>query len=78
MAMSANGQTILRFLQAHIGSDYTANMIAEATGLPVKTVNGVVTMSLQKPGYAVREEREGFDKKVIVLTESGKSLNPEE
>lgn len=73
---SENAQTILVHLQANTGVDETAQMIADATGLPVKTVNGCVTAALQRKGYAVREEVEGFDKKVIKLTAEGVAADP--
>lgn len=74
---SENARTILMHLQANNGVDETAEMIAEATGLPVKTVNGCVTSALQRKGYTVREEVEGFEKKVIRLTPAGVDIDPD-
>lgn len=72
---SENAQSIIKFLQANKGSDFTAPDIAEATGLKTATVNGVVT-GLQKKGFTVREEVEGFEKKVIRLTAAGEQVDP--
>lgn len=74
---SENAKTILMHLQANNGVDETAEMIAEATGLPVKTVNGCVTSALQRKGYSERVEVEGFDKKVIRLTPAGVDVDPD-
>lgn len=74
---SDNAKTILMHLQANNGVDETADMISEATGLPVKTVNGCVTSALQRKGYTERVEVEGFDKKVIRLTPAGVDIDPD-
>lgn len=73
---SENAQKVLKHLQENAETDETISMIAEKTGLPFKTVNAVVMASLQKRSYAYREEVEGFDKKIIRLTEEGKKVNP--
>lgn len=75
---SENAQTILTFLQAHADAAFTAPEIAEATGIDVKKVNGIVTMALQKRELAYREEVEGKDRKVIRLTDEGKKVDPKE
>lgn len=74
---SENARTILVHLQANNGVDETADMIAEATGLPVKTVNGCVTSALQRKGFTERVEVEGFTKKVIRLTPAGVDVDPD-
>lgn len=74
---SDNAKTILTHLQANNGVDETADMIADATGLPVKTVNGCVTSALQRKGFTERVEVEGFDKKVIRLTPAGVDVDPD-
>lgn len=71
---SDNAKKILVHLQANPDAKETALQIAEATGVPVKSVNGIVTASFQRRGYAKREMVEGT--KVIVLTEEGKSIDP--
>lgn len=73
---SENAQKILAFLQAHGNVGFTAQEIAEATGLEVKKVNGSVTMALQKRKLAYREEVDGKEHKIIRLTEEGKNVNP--
>lgn len=78
MAMSENGKKILKHLQENIGTDETAVMIAEKLGMPARTANGVITMSLQRPGLVERVEVENIEKKVIRLTPAGKAFNPDE
>lgn len=78
MAMSENGKKILKHLQENIGTDETAVMIAEKLGMPARTANGVITMSLQRPGLVERVDVEGVEKKVIRLTPAGKAFNPDE
>lgn len=78
MAMSENGKKILKHLQENIGTDETAVMIAEKLGMPARTANGVITMSLQRPGLVERVEVDGLDKKVVRLTPAGKAFNPDE
>ena len=78
MAMSENGKVVLKHLQENIGTDETAVMIAEKLGMPARTVNCVITMALQRPGFVERIEVEGIDKKVVRLTPAGKAFNPDE
>lgn len=88
MAMSDNARIVLDYLKANHGVDLTAADIAEATGLPVKSVNGIVTAALQKKGYSVRTEAqvevadaEGKTStktvKFISLTAEGLAFDPE-
>ena len=78
MMFSANAQAVLKFLQANPNGDFTADMIAEATGLSAASVNGTVTgLSRANKGFAVREEVEGIEKKVIRLTAKGMQVDPE-
>ena len=78
MMFSTNAQAVLKFLQANPNGDFTADMIAEATGLSAASVNGTVTgLSRANKGFAVREEVEGIEKKVIRLTAKGMQVNPE-
>lgn len=78
MAMSENGKIVLKHLQENIGTNETAVMIAEKLGMSARTVNGVITMALQRPGFVERVEVENIDKKVIRLTPAGKAFNPDE
>ncbi|MBO7694619.1 MAG: hypothetical protein J6T10_18540 [Methanobrevibacter sp.] len=54
--MKENTKTVFNYLKEHDGEDIIANDIAEATGLPIKSVNGIVTAALCRKGkdYAVR------------------------
>ena len=62
---------------------YTAD-IAEATGLPVRSINGIITAAFQRKGLMERVEKEveledGNHAKVkfIKLTDEGKKFNPD-
>lgn len=78
MAFSENAKIILKHLQDNNGKYETAEMIAEKTGLEIKTVNGVITSALQRHDLAQRLKCEGFEKKVIRLTKAGMEANPDE
>ena len=73
---SDNCQIILRHLQANVGTDETVAMIAKKVGMTEKTVNAVILSGLQKRDCAYRVELDGFDRKVIRLTEKGKTIDP--
>lgn len=73
---SENAQKVITHLQNTAGTDQTAQDIADATGLPIKTVQGVVTSALKRRGLADRKEVEGFEKKVIYLTAAGLEVDP--
>ena len=81
--LKPNSKLVLDYLREHNGEKIIANDIAEATGLDVKQVNGIVTAAFQKKGYSVRTDGEieladGSHKKVkfISLTEAGLSFDP--
>ena len=74
---SEKAQSILKFLQANVGCNLIAPDIAQHTGMTVASANGVIT-GLQRGGYVQRIELEGYEKKVIRLTEEGKTVNPME
>jgi DNA-binding MarR family transcriptional regulator len=74
--LSENAQVILSHLQDMGGELETAPMIAEATGINVKSVNGIAT-GLAKRGLVTRLEVEGMDKKVIALTDAGREFDPQ-
>lgn len=84
MAMSDNGKLVFGFLKDNFGKDMTAHDIAEACGVTVPTVTGVVN-ALVKKGYAQRTEVEGEAEdgkkapivKFISLTEAGLAFDPE-
>lgn len=54
--MKENTKTVFTYLKEHDGEQIIATDIAEATGLPIKSVNGIVTAALCRKGkdYAVR------------------------
>lgn len=54
--MKENTKTVFNYVKEHEDENITAPDIAEATGLPIKTVNGIVTAALCRAGkdYAVR------------------------
>ncbi len=72
---SENAQTVLRYLQANVKAQLTADDIAEGTGLSARSVNGVAT-GLQKKGLTERVVVEGIEKKVIRLTPAGEQVDP--
>lgn len=73
--LSEKAQAILAHLQANVGTDETFVEVAEATGLEARSVNGTVT-GLAKRGLVERVEIENFDKKVIRLTDAGRTFDP--
>lgn len=54
--MKENTKTVFNYLKEHDGEDIIAKDISEATGLPIKSVNGIVTAALCRKGkdYAER------------------------
>jgi DNA-binding MarR family transcriptional regulator len=88
--MKENTKTVFNYLKEHDGEDIIATDIAEATGLPIKSVNGIVTAALCRKGkdYAeripgqVQVEDENGNKvwksiKFIKLTEKGRESTVE-
>lgn len=74
---SENAQAVLVHLQANQGVDETGPMIAEATGIPSRSITGVVN-SLCKKGFCERPEGVEIDgKKVIRLTPAGAAVDPD-
>ena len=80
MAVKENSKKVLEFVRANESKNITAADIAEGTGLPVRSVNGIVTSAFQRKGYMVRTEAEveledGSHAKVkfITLTDEGKT-----
>ena len=73
--LSEKAQAILAHLQANVGTDETFVEVAEATGLEARSVNGIVT-GLAKRGLVERVSVEGIDKKVIRLTDAGRTFDP--
>ena len=80
-AMKENTKAIFMYLKEHNGEQITAQEIAEALGLSVKSVVGSVN-SFVKKTWAVRSDEvkvEGMDKpvKFISLTETGLAVDPD-
>lgn len=82
--MKENSKLVLNWCKEHNGAKFTAADIAEATGLNVKTVNGIVTSALCRKGYAERvpaeiELEDGSHKQVkfIKLTAEGMAVDPD-
>ena len=84
MALTEKSRVIYDYVKEHDGQQFTAQEIADATGVPVKSVNGVVTMSFQKKGLMERipaeiEVEDGKHKSVkfIQLTDKGRNFDPD-
>ena len=84
MALKPNSIAVFNFVKENDGADFTAQDIADALGLEVKSVNGIVTSAFQKKGLMLREEAEieladNSHKKVkfIRLTDAGREFDPE-
>lgn len=93
MAMSENSKIVFDWVKAHDGEQFTAQDIADAVNLGVKSVNGIVTMSFQRHKDADGNEvplmhrveaevqlEDGTHKKVkfIELTDEGRAFVPAE
>ena len=92
--LKENSKIVYDFVKAHDGEDFTAQDIADATGLSVRSVNGIVTSAFQRhkdadknevplmervPGEVVMDNA-GKPKvpKYIKLTEAGRAITVEE
>lgn len=78
MAMKENTRQIWDYIVAHKDEDITAQSIADALGMNVKSVNGSVT-SFQKKGLTIREEVAvtGGKVKYVRLTDEGLAFDPD-
>lgn len=83
-ALKPNSLAVFNFVRDNDGEDFTAADIAEALGLEVKQVNGIVTSAFQKKGLMERVPAEatledGTHKaiKLIRLTDAGRAFNPD-
>ncbi len=54
--MTENSKKVYAFVKEHDGEDFTAQDIADATGLSVKSVNGIVTSAFQRHKDADKNE----------------------
>ena len=82
--LKENSKNVFNYVKENEGKNITAADIAEATGLEVRSVNGIVTSAFQRKGLMERipaevELEDGTHKSVkfIRLTEDGKAFDPE-
>lgn len=80
--LKENSKIVFNYVKEHEGENITAADIAEATGLEVRSVNGIVTSAFQRKGLMERIEAEvevedGSHKKVkfIKLTADGEAFD---
>lgn len=83
MALKENSKIVFNYVQSMEGQNITATDIANATGLEVKSVNGIVTSAFQKKGLMERipaevELEDGTHRavKFIRLTDTGREFDP--
>lgn len=84
MALKENSKKVFNYVKEMDGRNITAADIAEATGLDVRSVNGIVTSAFQRKGLMERIPSEilledGTHKpvKFIRLTAEGQEFDPE-
>ena len=88
MALKENSKIVFNYVKEHDGENFVAADIAEATGLDVKVVNGIVTSAFQRKGLMERvpAEIEVTDAegkvshkavKFIRLTADGQAFDPD-
>ena len=82
--LKENSRIVFDYVKANDGENFTAQDIADATGLGVKSVNGIVTSAFQRKGLMERvpaeiECEDGTHKtvKFIRLTEAGLAFDPD-
>jgi hypothetical protein len=82
--LKPNSKLVYEYVKANESKNITAANIAEGTGLPVRSVNGIVTSAFQRKGLMVRTEAEveledGSHTKVkfITLTDEGRAFDPD-
>ena len=90
--LKENSKIVFDFVKAHDGKDFTAQDIADATGLSVRSINGIVTSAFQRHKDADKNEvplmvripaeiedpETGLHKpvKFIQLTDEGRAFDP--
>ena len=84
MALKENSRKVFDFVKSVDGENITAADIADATGLEVRSVNGIVTSAFQRKGLMERvpaeiELEDGTHKavKFIRLTDEGRVYDPD-
>lgn len=82
--LKENSRKVFDYVKSVAGANVTAADIADATGLEVRSVNGIVTSAFQKKGLMERipaevELEDGTHKavKFIKLTEDGEAFDPD-
>ena len=81
--LKENSRLVYNYVLENGEKNITAADIAEGTGLPVRSVNGIVTSAFQRKGLMERvpaeiELEDGSHKavKFVRLTDEGKSFDP--
>lgn len=74
---SDNAKKVLKHLQENHGKDETFKDIAKAVHLTDKTTNCIITSSLVRKGYAIRELQPDGGTNFIRLTKEGINVDPE-
>ena len=84
MALKENSKKVFNYVKEMDGQNITAADIAEATGLEVRSVNGIVTSAFQRKKLMERipaeiQLEDGTHKavKFIKLTAKGQEFDPE-
>ena len=91
--LKENSRSVYDFVKAHDGEDFTAQDISNATGLGVRTVNGIVTSTFQRHKdkdknevplmvripAEIEDPATGLHKaiKFIQLTDAGRAFDPD-
>ena len=91
--MNDNSKKVFNFVKEHDGEDFTAQDIADALQMKVRSVNGIITSAFQRHKNAAKEEiplmvrvpAEVIDPetwlhkpvKFIQLTDEGREFDPE-
>ena len=82
--LKENSRKVYDYVKANDGKNMTAADIATATGLEVRSVNGIITSAFQKKGLMERipaevEKDDGTHKsiKLVVLTDAGREFDPD-
>ena len=84
-ALKENSRKVFDYVKGNDGEKMTAADIAAATGLEVRSVNGIVTSAFQRKGLMERipaeiELEDGTHKavKFIQLTDAGRAFDPDD
>ena len=82
--LKENSRKVYDYVKAHDGENMTAADIATATGLEVRSANGIITSAFQKKGLMERipaevEKEDGTHKsiKLVSLTAAGREFDPD-